>query len=106
MTSSLPDVLFDPDHAPDAEQDVALDEDQVRVKASPAGTLEDELLSVTEGAGVVLPPSPPPPHAVSPPRRNAPVTTRTVPVMNRFIHASKRRRLSESLTTDFGQTSA
>ena len=62
-------MFFDPDQAPEAEQDVALEEDQERVKISPTRSEDDELLNVTDGAGVeTLPPPPvepppPPPQA-------------------------------------------
>jgi hypothetical protein len=71
LISSLPEVLFDPDQAPEAEHDVALDDDHVSVKVSPALTLEVELLKVTDGAGVeTLPPPPvePPPPPPPPPQ--------------------------------------
>lgn len=66
------DVPFDPDQAPEAEQEVALVDDQVSVNDSLALTLVSELLKLTVGAGVdtapppegpALPP-PPPPQAV------------------------------------------
>jgi len=79
VISSFPDVTFDPDQAPEAEQEVAFEEDQVRVNGSLALMLETELLKLTEGAGVDIdpppddpaPPPPPPPQAVSARQRQA-----------------------------------
>lgn len=51
-TDSVPEVAFDPDQSLDAEQDVALVEDQVRVEASPEAIEDGEAEKETVGAGV------------------------------------------------------
>ena len=65
VTSSLPLVAFVPDQVPDAEHEVALVEDQVRVTAVSINTDEDdeerdEVGLGSEGVGVPPPPPPPP----------------------------------------------
>jgi hypothetical protein len=70
VITSFPLVLLDPDHAPDAEQLVALDEDQVIVTVLFSCTSSAELEIFIEGEGVDPPlfpslrllPPPPPPH--------------------------------------------
>ena len=63
-TVSLPDVLLDPDHAPDAEHEVELDEDHVIVTDSPTEIALSDADRVTPINGLGLPPPPPPPpHA-------------------------------------------
>ena len=63
-TVSLPDVLLDPDHAPDAEHEVELDEDHVIVTDSPTEIALSDADKVTPIDGLELPPPPPPPpHA-------------------------------------------
>jgi hypothetical protein len=65
VTSSDPLMAFDPDHAPEAAQDVALVEDQVKVTIESNKTEEDEEERLAVGVGSVgvgLPPPPPPPH--------------------------------------------
>ena len=66
VTSSDPLIAFDPDHAPEAEHEVELVEDQVRdITVSRRTDEEDEeRLAVGLGSGAgALPPPPPPPHA-------------------------------------------
>jgi hypothetical protein len=70
-TSSFPEVPFVPAKVAlpaltEAEHDVALDDDQVRVTATPVATEEEEALKFTTGAGLdgatgAEPPPPPPP---------------------------------------------
>jgi len=48
----LPLVVFDPDHAPLALQEVAFVEDQVRLEAEPLSTVEGLAVRLTVGAGV------------------------------------------------------
>ena len=66
VTASLPEVSFVPDQAPDAEQEVAFEVDQVRVegfvKRTDVGFADrfTDAAGVT-GAGVSPPPPPPPP---------------------------------------------
>jgi hypothetical protein len=48
----LPLVAFDPLQPPDAEQEVALAEDQVRVEAAPLATVVGLADRLTVGAGV------------------------------------------------------
>ena len=68
VTSSLPLVAFVPDQVPDAEHEVALVEDQVRVTTVSINTDEedeerDEVGLGSEGVDDPPPPPPPPPHA-------------------------------------------
>ena len=63
VTSSDPLIAFDPDHAPEAEHEVELVEDQVRdITVSRSTDEEDEeRLAVGLGSGAgALPPPPPP----------------------------------------------
>jgi hypothetical protein len=66
VTTSLPEVVLVPDQEPEAEQDEALVEDQVRVEVSFKRTDMELAERLTTGAGVVdiesPPPPPPPPH--------------------------------------------
>ena len=71
VIASLPEVVLVPDQEPEAEQEVALEEDQVRVDVSVKRTDMGLAERVTTGAGVVgvvgvesppPPPPPPPPH--------------------------------------------
>jgi hypothetical protein len=59
---SEPPESFDPDQSPEAEHDVALDEDQVKVAELPTINSESEDVKVTCGAGVIVGVAPPPPH--------------------------------------------
>ena len=61
---SEPSESFDPDQSPEAEHDVALDEDQVKIAELPTSNSESEDVKVTCGAGVIVgvAPPPPPPH--------------------------------------------
>ena len=64
VTTSVPEVAFVPDQAPDAEQEVALVEDQVIVEVLVRRTVNGSAAIATVGAGVtgaVVPPPPPPP---------------------------------------------
>ena len=66
VTTSVPEVAFVPDQAPDAEQEVAFEVDQVRVEVFVKRTDVGSADKLTVGAGVTgaggeLPP-PPPPH--------------------------------------------
>ena len=67
VTVSVPEVALAPDQAPDAEQEVALDDDQVSVESEPTTTevgLAEKLTVGAETGGVEPPPPPPPPpHA-------------------------------------------
>ena len=70
VTASLPEVALVPDHDPDAEQEVALEEDQVRVEVFVKRTDIGSADKLTVGAGVTgaagePPPPPPPPHEIS-----------------------------------------
>ena len=68
VTVSDPDVALAPDQAPDAEQEVALVDDQVNVESEPISTEVGSAEKLTLGAGtdgvtgVEPPPPPPPPH--------------------------------------------
>ena len=68
VTASVPEVVLVPDQEPEAEQEVALEEDQVRVEVSVKRTDMGLAERLTTGAGVVgvgvesPPPPPPPPH--------------------------------------------
>jgi hypothetical protein len=65
VTASEPEIAFDPDQEPDAEQEVALEEDQVRVEVSVKRTdigLAERLTTGAGVTGVVSLPPPPPPH--------------------------------------------
>ena len=67
VTVSDPDVALDPDQAPEAEQEVALDDDQVKVESesmrTEVGLAEKFTVGAgTVGAGVEPPPPPPPPQ--------------------------------------------
>ena len=60
---SLPEVSLVPDHAPEAEQDVAKDEDQFIIIDSFNEISVSEAEIDTEGIGTdALPPPPPPPQ--------------------------------------------
>ena len=66
VTVSLPEVLLVPDQFPEAEQEVALDDDHVNVELVPKRTEVGFAEKLIVGAGVVgvggsLPPPPPPP---------------------------------------------
>ena len=66
-TVSDPEVALAPDQAPDAEQEVALVDDQVNVESEPTTTevgLAEKFTvgAGTGGVGVEPPPPPPPPH--------------------------------------------
>ncbi len=54
----LPDGIMAPDHAPEAEQEVAFVEDQVSIEESPLATDVGFAVSDTVGAGGVPPPEP------------------------------------------------
>ena len=79
LTSSLPLVVLDPDHAPAAVQLVALVVDQVMVTEVLSVTEVDEDERLTVGAGVACPPlvllySPPlPPPQAAKKIRNEPL---------------------------------
>ena len=60
VITSVPEVAFVPDQAPDAEQEVALEVDQVRVVVFVKRTDEGFADKLTVGAAGALPP--PPPH--------------------------------------------
>ena len=66
VTVSVPEVALAPDQAPDAEQEVALVDDQVSVDSEPMITEVGLAEKFTVGAGTVgagvEPPPPPPPH--------------------------------------------
>ena len=65
VTSSVPLIALFPDHVPDAEQLVALVEDQVNVITLSRRTDDDDALRVEVGlgsGGVGDPPPPPPPQ--------------------------------------------
>tara|TARA_B100001057_G_C22314515_1_gene743364 strand:+ start:155 stop:550 length:396 start_codon:yes stop_codon:yes gene_type:complete len=68
VTVSVPEVALAPDQAPDAEQEVALVDDQVSVESEPTTTEVGLAEKLTVGAGtlgvvgVEPPPPPPPPH--------------------------------------------
>jgi hypothetical protein len=67
---SFPDIDFAPLQFPEAEQEVAFVEDQVRVNSSSVVTVVDEELRLilgtgVKGAGLEPPPPPPPPHEVT-----------------------------------------
>ena len=68
VTVSDPEVPLDPDQAPEAEHEVALDDDQVNVESEPIRTEFGLAEKFTLGAGTLGvgsdPPPPPPPHAV------------------------------------------
>ena len=64
VTASEPEIVFVPDQELDAEQEVALVEDQVIVEALVRRTVKGSAEIETVGAGVtgaVVPPPPPPP---------------------------------------------
>ena len=65
VTTSEPEIAFDPDQEPDAEQEVALVDDQVIVEVLVKRTVKGSAAIETRGAGVtgvVFPPPPPPPQ--------------------------------------------
>ena len=68
VTVSVPEVALAPDQAPEAEQEVALVDDQVSVESEPISTEVGSAEKLTLGAGTVgvvgvePPPPPPPPH--------------------------------------------
>ena len=67
VTVSVPEVALAPDQAPEAEQEVALVDDQVSVESEPTTTEVGLAEKFTVGAGTVgvvgvEPPPPPPPH--------------------------------------------
>ena len=65
VTASEPEIVFVPDQEPDAEQEVALVEDQVIVEALVRRTVKGSAEIETVGAGVTgagASPLPPPPH--------------------------------------------
>ena len=68
VTVSDPDVALAPDQAPEAEQEEALDDDQVNVDSLPISTVVGFAEKLTLGAGAVgvvgvdPPPPPPPPQ--------------------------------------------
>ena len=65
VTVSDPEVPLAPDQAPEAEQEVALVDDQVNVESEPISTEVGSAEKLTLGAGTVgvePPPPPPPPH--------------------------------------------
>ena len=69
VNSSLPDVPLEPSQAPDAEHEVALVDDQVRVVELETKTESGSALKLTVGAGGGAGGGagdelPPPPHAV------------------------------------------
>ena len=51
---SFPDIDFAPLQFPEAEQEVAFVEDQVRVNSSPVVTVVDEEVKLITGAGNVI----------------------------------------------------
>jgi hypothetical protein len=65
---SLPEVALEPDHTPDAEQEVTFVEDQVSIVGAPFGTSEgiaasdtvgaDDPCTVTVAEALALPPEP------------------------------------------------
>ena len=64
VTTSEPEIALDPDQEPDAEQEVALVDDQVIVEVLVKRTFKGSAAIETRGAGVtgvVSPPPPPPP---------------------------------------------
>ena len=66
VTFSDPEVGLEPDQAPEAAHEEALDDDQVNVDSEPTSTevgFAEKLIvgGGVEGAGVSLPPPPPPP---------------------------------------------
>tara|TARA_B100000427_G_C15373891_1_gene535612 strand:- start:70 stop:477 length:408 start_codon:yes stop_codon:yes gene_type:complete len=60
---SLPEIAFDPLHAPDAVHEDALDDDHVIVISSPTEIelSELEILTLIDGGAADTPPPPPPP---------------------------------------------
>ena len=65
VTVSVPEVALAPDQAPEAEQEVALVDDQVSVESEPTTTDVGLAEKFTLGAGTVgvgVEPPPPPPH--------------------------------------------
>ena len=65
VTASLPEVVLVPDQEPEAEQEVALVDDQVIVEVLVKRTFKGSAAIETRGAGVtgvVSPPPPPPPQ--------------------------------------------
>ena len=74
VTASVPEVVLVPDQEPEAEQEVALEEDQVRVEVSVKRTDMGLAERLTTGAGVVGVESPPPP----PPHPDISIATKTV----------------------------
>tara|TARA_A100001388_G_C28702923_1_gene467117 strand:+ start:650 stop:922 length:273 start_codon:yes stop_codon:yes gene_type:complete len=64
VTVSDPEVALDPDQAPEAEQEVALLDDQVNVESEPISTevgLAEKLIVGAGAVGIDPPPPPPPP---------------------------------------------
>ena len=75
---SEPSESFDPDQSPEAEHDVALDEDQVKVAELPTSNSESEDVKVTCGAGVIVGVAPPPPPPPPPPHDEIAIVTITI----------------------------
>ena len=84
VTFSDPEIDFVPDHAPEAEQDEAFDDDQVSVESEPISTEVGSAEKLTIGAGTLgvdspPPPPPPPPHEKS---KNSETGTKNVLLFN------------------------
>ena len=58
----MPLESFEPDQSPEAEHDVVLDEDQVKVTELPTSNSESEDVKVTCGTGAITVGCVPPPH--------------------------------------------
>jgi hypothetical protein len=85
VTASLPEVVLVPDQEPEAEQDEALVEDQVRVEVSVKRTDIGLAERLTTGAGVIGVESPPPMPPPPPPQ--ADIKTKVVnEIINLFIY--------------------
>ena len=94
VTSSEPLVPLLPVQAPEAAQEVALVEDQVKVTIESNKTEDDEeeRLAVGVGSvGVVLPPPPPPPPPPHPDKRIITRAAENVLFLNIFYKYIKKR---------------
>ena len=84
VTVSDPDVARDPDQAPEAEHEEALEEDQVKFVSEPIKTSVESAEKLTvgrsDGAGSD-PPPPPPPHEKS---KKSKVNDENVFIFNTF----------------------
>ena len=93
-TDSDPLVFFEPDHAPDAEHDVAFDEDQARVMESSTNCSVSDASRLRDGAtatGILLLLFPPPQE----PKNNVTV----IAIKNLFIQETTFKASTQFAST-------